>query len=163
MKTLLFVLVWIIFGTVLLARDAQMGDLRASVQGKYSNLLQVMECPRDRQSYGEYKDYGYWSGGAWWGQQGTAGYWGWVAPRWYVWSKENATKRQPYSHIPNKASLNGKYRYLLQKLRCERDRQSYGEHRDYGYWSGGPWCGQQGKAGYWVWVEPYWYVWRYKR
>ncbi len=61
------------------------------------------------------------------------------------------------------ASANGKYHNLLQKLACPSDRAKYGKYRDYGYWGGGPWCGQTGKAGYWVWVAPNWYIWGTKK
>jgi len=47
----------------------------------------------------------------------------------------------------------------VQVMNCARDQRTYGEFRDYGWWGGGPWCGQMGKAGYWVWVAPNWYVW----
>ncbi|MDK9716305.1 MAG: hypothetical protein OEL57_00175 [Trichlorobacter sp.] len=60
----------------------------ASASGKYSELVQVMNCPKDGNSYGNFKDYGYWGGGAWCGQQGKAGYWVWVAPNWYVWKNK---------------------------------------------------------------------------
>ena len=62
-----------------------------------------------------------------------------------------------------RASVGGKYSGLIQRLTCEADRKNYGEFRDWGHWGGGKWCGQQGKAGYWVWVAPTWYVWQYKR
>lgn len=162
MKKLFLALLLALFTLELHALDNNIGDPRASADGKYYNLLQVMECPRDRHSYGEYKDYGYWSGGAWCGQQGKAGYWVWIAPRWYVWAKKSVSKKSSYGTIPPKASVDGKYSNLVQKLKCARDRRSYGEYRDYGYWGGGPWCGQNGKAGYWVWVAPYWYVWGVK-
>lgn len=58
------------------------------------------------------------------------------------------------------ASVNGKYAQLIQKLYCPADASTYGQFRDYGYWSGGTWCGQRGAAGYWVWVNPTWYVWK---
>ena len=48
---------------------------------------------------------------------------------------------------------------LLQDLRCESDRDKYGEYYDNGYWEGGAWCGVEGKAGYWVYSYPSWYVW----
>lgn len=64
---------------------------------------------------------------------------------------------------PPQASVNGKYADLLQVMNCPRDQGSYGEFRDYGWWNGGPWCGQSGKAGYWVWVAPNWYVWANRR
>lgn len=58
-----------------------------------------------------------------------------------------------------RASVNGKYHQLRQTLTCPQDRAQYGEFADYGYWGGGPWCGQSGQAGYWVWVPPTWYIW----
>lgn len=63
------------------------------------------------------------------------------------------------SSVPAEATVNDKYSDLVQVMNCSRDRQTYGEFRDYGWWGGGPWCGQTGKAGYWVWVAPNWYVW----
>lgn len=56
-------------------------------------------------------------------------------------------------------SVNGKYSGLLQTLYCPQDKAQYGEFNEYGYWEGGPWCGETGLAGYWVWKPPYWYVW----
>lgn len=58
------------------------------------------------------------------------------------------------------ASVNGKYTRLIQKLHCPADASSYGQFSDYGYWGGGRWCGKKGAAGYWVWVNPTWYVWK---
>lgn len=60
------------------------------------------------------------------------------------------------------ASAHGKYADLLQELTCPADAEKYGKFKDYGYWEGGQWCGQMGKAGYWVWLKPTWYVWRTK-
>lgn len=61
---------------------------KASVHGKYGDLIQVLPCAKDRASYGKFKDYGHWGGGAWCGQTGEAGYWVWVAPKWYVWRNQ---------------------------------------------------------------------------
>ena len=61
------------------------------------------------------------------------------------------------------SSANDKYFGLLQTLNCPSDKNQYGAYMDEGYWGGGAWCGQQGKAGYWVWVEPNWYVWGNQR
>ncbi len=131
----------------------------ASVNGKYSGLIQVMNCPKDRGTYGEFRDYGHWGGGAWCGQTGKAGYWVWVAPNWYIWSTKG---QKPAANIPAASSVGGKYSNLVQVLNCPKDRGSYGEFRDYGHWGGGAWCGQTGKAGYWVWVAPNWYIWANK-
>lgn len=130
---------------------------QASVDGKYSGLLQVMYCPQDRGSYGDFRDYGHWGGGAWCGQTGKAGYWVWVAPNWYVWKHKGQASGS--GTVPPRATVNGKYSNLLQILHCPKDRSSYGNFSDYGHWGGGSWCGQTGKAGYWVWVAPNWYIW----
>jgi len=152
-----FIGVFLVVALVIsVARPACSEDIpeEASVNGKYSNMIQILNCPSDSGQYGEFKDYGYWGGGAWCGDQGKPGYWVWVAPNWYVWADKG---RQ----IPARASVNGKYSKLIQTLHCPSDRGQYGEFRDYGYWGGDAWCGKQGKAGYWVWVAPNWYVWQH--
>ncbi len=59
--------------------------VKASVNGKYFNLIQVLNCPKDRRSYGTFRDWGYWSGKSWCGKAVRKGYWVWVAPNWYIW------------------------------------------------------------------------------
>lgn len=61
--------------------------------------------------------------------------------------------------VPAEASMNGKYERLVQVMECPKDQKTYGTQKDYGKWSGGSWCGQTGKAGYWVYYSPKWYVW----
>ncbi|MDX1978238.1 MAG: hypothetical protein SFT94_11260 [Pseudanabaenaceae cyanobacterium bins.68] len=131
----------------------------ASARDKYENLIQVLPCPSDRAKYGNFNDYGYWGGGNWCGQQGSAGFWVWQYPNWYVWGQ----KRAQSPSAEQVASVGGKYATLLQVLNCPRDRAKYGNFHDYGYWPGGDWCGKQGVAGHWVWVAPDWYVWRDRR
>jgi TolB-like protein len=58
---------------------------KASVKGKYFNLIQVLNCPKDRRSYGTFREWGYWSGNKWCGKSVKKGYWVWVAPNWYIW------------------------------------------------------------------------------
>jgi TolB-like protein len=60
---------------------------KASVNGKYSNLIQILNCPGDRSSYGTFKDWGYWNGSRWCGKSVKKGYWVWVAPNWYIWQE----------------------------------------------------------------------------
>ncbi|MCP4265077.1 MAG: PASTA domain-containing protein [Candidatus Brocadiaceae bacterium] len=79
-------------------------------------------------------------------------------------TSQHNTQRQSSNndgHLKD-ASVNGKYSELIQKLTCPKDKATYGNFNDWGYWGGGTWCGQQGKAGYWVWVSPTWYVWKNK-
>lgn len=131
----------------------------ATVGGKYSGLVQVLNCPADGAQYGNFRDYGYWGGGAWCGQQGKPGYWVWVAPSWYVWANKGQAVN---TDVPAQASVNGKYSGLVQVLNCPSDGGKYGNFKDYGYWGGGSWCGKKARAGYWVWVAPNWYVWSNK-
>ena len=131
---------------------------KGSAYGKYYNLKQTLTCYRDKSTYGRYRDYGYWGGGPWCGQYGKSGYWVYSYPKWYVWG--NKDSRKPVR--ATRSSAYGKYRVLRQTLTCRRDERTYGSYRDYGYWGGGSWCGQYGKAGYWVYSYPKWYIWKYR-
>ncbi len=60
-----------------------------------------------------------------------------------------------------RATVDGKYRMLLAQIKVENDRKEYGEFRDlgsrdrteYGNYKDLP-------RGHWVYVAPYWYIWR---
>jgi hypothetical protein len=61
---------------------------------------------------------------------------------------------------PKKASVDGKYRKLLKRIKVEVDKQGYTEYRDYGLWTGNAYAGYNNlPQGYWVYVYPYWYIW----
>lgn len=140
---------------------AQAADI-TSANGKYSGLVQQLLCPTDSVKYGDFKDFGYWSGGNWCGQKGKAGYWVWVNPTWYVWASNelaDAGSVNSAKSANSANSVNGKYSGLVQTINCPKDTAKYGSFTDYGYWGGGTWCGRKGKAGYWVWSAPNWYVW----
>ena len=50
----------------------------------------VITMPGDKDTYGEFKDYGPFNGTEWGGYKGLPkGNWVYVAPRWYIWEKEN--------------------------------------------------------------------------
>jgi len=60
----------------------------ASVKGKYSRLLKVIEVPTDKDAYGEFNDYGYSPTQTYAGHSNIpAGYWVYVAPNWYIWGE----------------------------------------------------------------------------
>lgn len=63
---------------------------QATVNGKYSGLIMVMNCPADQTTYGQFSDWGYWNGGGgtWCNQPAKAGHWVYVAPNWYVWQNK---------------------------------------------------------------------------
>jgi hypothetical protein len=63
---------------------------KASIYGKYSTLLKIVNVPEDQASYGTYYDYGYWSGSSWKGYQNLPqGYWVYVYPNWYIWGQKH--------------------------------------------------------------------------
>jgi hypothetical protein len=58
----------------------------ASVNGKYSNLLYTLNVPQDKGSYGDFYDWGYYTGTSYAGYNNLpAGYWVYVYPNWYIW------------------------------------------------------------------------------
>jgi hypothetical protein len=58
----------------------------ASVNGKYYNLLMTLNVPQDQASYGNFYDWGYYTGTSYAGYNNIpAGYWVYVYPNWYVW------------------------------------------------------------------------------
>jgi gas vesicle protein len=61
---------------------------KANVEGKYQKLLGRIRVPRDKQSYGEFHDYGHFEGSEWAGFTDLpAGYWVYLAPHWYIWGE----------------------------------------------------------------------------
>src|SRR5262245_15044900 len=67
----------------------EQAEAKASVGGKYVNLLRIVEAAEDAASYGEFRDYGHWDGTSYAGQVDLpVGYWVYVAPRWYIWGDE---------------------------------------------------------------------------
>ncbi len=62
---------------------------KASVSGKYYNLLRVINVPQDRGSYGDFDDYGYYSSTSYAGYDYVpAGYWVYLYPDWYIWGNQ---------------------------------------------------------------------------
>lgn len=59
------------------------------------------------------------------------------------------------------ASVQGKYDELLLTFEAPEDVGRYGPYHDYGFWPGRMYKGAGPlPAGYWVYVEPVWYVWQ---
>ena len=60
-----------------------------------------------------------------------------------------------------KAAVNGKYRMLLAQIKVEDDKEAGGDFKDAGLQSRTDYAGQANlPKGYWVYVKPYWYIWR---
>lgn len=65
---------------------------KASVGGKYSNLLRKVDAAEDRGRYGDFNDYGHSTTGTYAGQTSLPpAYWVYVYPSWYLWEQQNAT------------------------------------------------------------------------
>ena len=60
---------------------------------------------------------------------------------------------------PLSSNVNNKYEKLLLKVECSEDFETYGEFNDYGYSTYTNYCGKKTLPGYWVWKNPYWYIW----
>lgn len=68
---------------------AEVVPAKAHGNGKYAKLLRRLKVPEDRQSYSEYRDYGYYQQCDWAGHNNIpAGYWVYVFPHWYIWRDE---------------------------------------------------------------------------
>jgi hypothetical protein len=60
-----------------------------------------------------------------------------------------------------KARVNGKYEMLLRQIKVAKDRDQYGTFRDAGLKDRIEYAGHRDlPKGYWVYVHPYWYIWR---
>ena len=62
-----------------------------------------------------------------------------------------------------KARAGGKYQMLLHQIKVEKDQADFGDFCDFGHLSITTYKGHENLApGWWVYAEPYWYVWRDK-
>jgi len=60
-----------------------------------------------------------------------------------------------------KARVGGKYKVLLRQIKAPEDRATHSEFQDLGLRNSTEWKGQRDlPPGYWVYVYPYWYIWR---
>jgi hypothetical protein len=147
-------------GAVALAADPPETQAlkKATVDGKYTRLLAVIHVPGDKDDYGEFKDYGAFSGTEWGSYKGLPkGNWVYVYPHWYIWEKEG----KGGDVLPlEKASVKGKYSRLLTVIHVPGDKREYGEFKDYGAFNGTEWGSYKGlPKGKWVYVYPHWYIW----
>jgi hypothetical protein len=61
----------------------------------------------------------------------------------------------------SKASVDGKYRMLLAQIKVEKDRDIHKEFCDFGFHDRKEYEGHKElPEGFWVYVAPYWYIWR---
>ncbi len=87
------------------ALPADQARKKASVDGKYSQLLAVLTVRGDVQQYGEFHDYGRWDETNYAGRRNLPpGYWVYVYPNWYIWKTQGPTvSRRPGSLVSTAA------------------------------------------------------------
>ena len=82
---------------------------------------------------------------------------GWSNPR----GKDPPAKPLPLEEALQKARVEGKYGMLLRQIKVANDFDRYGNFRDVGSRNQSEYAGYQDlPAGHWVYVYPYWYIWR---
>ena len=73
-------------------------------RSRYSTLLRQIHVPADRETYGDFYDWGYWSGTAYAGHNDLPpGYWVYLFPNWYIF-KDDASNRAKRAWGPEQAT-----------------------------------------------------------
>ena len=84
---------------------------------KYRKLMRKIEVEEDQSTYGEFYDYGYWSGTSWRGHgELPPGYWVYVAPHWYIYGEAQDTSHSPAAP-PQLPGGRGRIAQLLTQMR----------------------------------------------
>jgi hypothetical protein len=129
---------------------------QASLNGKYVNLLHVIEVPEDKIIYDAFCDWGYSYCDSYADNVDLKpGFWVYVYPYWFVWERLSVE-----DHIDPEASAYGKYTALIHVLKVPEDVGIYGNFYDWGFSEEYDYAGYENLTpGYWVYQKPNWYVW----
>jgi hypothetical protein len=137
---------------------------KASLGGKYRDLLHTIKVEQDAGDYGVLHDFGFANLPRYEGHAGLApGYWVYLAPNWYIWGKKVRQERAPATTAEelDTASGGGKYHDLLRKIHAPQDEDRYGTLNDYGFTNTIKYGEDANLSfGYWVYSRPNWYIWR---
>jgi hypothetical protein len=69
---------------------------KAHCGGRYAKLLRKIHVPQDRNSYGDYHEFGHYQATDWQGHKNIpAGYWVYVFPNWYIWGEVKGLPAAP--------------------------------------------------------------------
>lgn len=130
--------------------------VEASINGKYVNLLHVIEVPEDKNLYNALCDWGYSLCDAYAGSTDLSpGFWVYVYPNWFIWERLAVENK-----LDPEASSYGKYHTLLHVLKVPEDNNIYGSLYDWGFSEEYAYAGYENLTpGYWVYQKPNWYVW----
>jgi len=146
---------------------------KASVNGKYRNLLKTLSVPQDRDGHGEFLESGYADYKGYAGYTGLPpGYWVYVSPNWYIWEDVNSAPGPDPGPIvgPTAKEKNdpksafGKYYNLKKEISSPIDFVRFGRYYDRGDAADSESGTDRDLAPrYWVYVFPTWYVWEERR
>ncbi len=145
-----------------IAATAPLGVERASMGGRYTNLLEVINVPQDSATYGDLYELGYQNKSVYRGYDDLpSGYWVYVKPSWYIWKTKAGEAGGSLDYT--KASVNGTYKTILKTFSVPTDRAKFGEFYDWGYRTTTTYgANKYLPKGYWVYSYPYWYIWKTK-
>jgi hypothetical protein len=129
----------------------------ADAAGKYRQLLRRFAAVDDLAEYGGFFDAGFRRTTEYKGLRDLPpGYWLYYAPYWYVWAEAQPLPLE----APEKARVDGTYDRLLRVIPAPDDARTLGAFRNGGRMDRTAYKGLTGiPPGYWVYVEPSWYVW----
>lgn len=152
---------WFIWGNVA-ETPAPTDEYRASINGKYQGLLKTLYVPNDRYTYNDLYESGYSSATYYVGHSNLPpGYWVYLYPNWYIWKNQMDIHPTPSPTDESAASIDGKYSVLLKTLYVPNDRYTYNDYYEAGYSTDSYYTGHSNlPPGYWVYLYPYWYIWR---
>src|SRR5262245_26282380 len=78
--------------------------------------------------------------------------------------KKKSDEEKTLADALKKASIRGKYQMLLRQIKVPDDVNNYGDFNDYGIYQANSYGGFNDlPKGYWVYVAPYWYIWRERK
>ncbi len=73
------------------AQDLEKDMMTARAGGKYQQLLHVLRQEADARRYGDFHDFGHWTGKTYAGHENLpAGYWVYVRPSWFIWGRRTS-------------------------------------------------------------------------
>lgn len=129
----------------------------ADAAGKYRQLLRRFAAVDDLAEYGGFFDAGFRRTTEYKGLRDLPpGYWLYYAPYWYVWAEAQPLPLE----APEKARVDGTYDRLLRVIPAPDDARTLGAFRNGGRMDRTAYKGLTDiPPGYWVYVEPSWYVW----
>lgn len=135
----------------------------AYVDEKYEHFLRRVHAPQDATRYGEFDDNGYSRTDSYAGEDNLPpGYWVYVRPHWYIWRDRPVedADQPPSEEALARASVDGKYQDFARRIPVPEDASRYGAFNDHGRRTStihGVYTDLP--PGYWVYVDPYWYIW----